>query len=111
MARQRNFRILLTAIFMATQSPRQRISFAGLSGHPLWRSPTISRHSDKTTESSRPVSPQERQLRINRVAFPTSLSPPPFLSIDRSLSPSQPNRTQKKQNRSRDVKAGRLDRC
>ncbi|GFN80855.1 hypothetical protein PoB_000736100 [Plakobranchus ocellatus] len=32
---------------MATRSPHQRISFAGLSGHPLGRSPATFRHSDQ----------------------------------------------------------------
>ncbi|GFN85554.1 hypothetical protein PoB_001206000 [Plakobranchus ocellatus] len=33
---------------MATQTPRQRVSFTGISGHTLGRSSVTSRHSDKT---------------------------------------------------------------
>ncbi|GFO33622.1 hypothetical protein PoB_006012700 [Plakobranchus ocellatus] len=35
MARRRNFRMILAAVLMATRSPHQRISFSGVSGHPL----------------------------------------------------------------------------
>ncbi|GFO31879.1 hypothetical protein PoB_005838400 [Plakobranchus ocellatus] len=47
MALWRNFRMILAAVLMATRSPRQRISFAGVSGHPLGWSSATSRHSDK----------------------------------------------------------------
>ncbi|GFO18837.1 hypothetical protein PoB_004534200 [Plakobranchus ocellatus] len=49
MARWRNFHIIFCAVVMATQSRRQGISFMGLLGHPYGRSPTNSRHSDKTS--------------------------------------------------------------
>ncbi|GFO36151.1 hypothetical protein PoB_006265600 [Plakobranchus ocellatus] len=61
MALRRNFRIIFAAVLMATRSPHQRISFVGWAGHPLGRSPTISRHSDKTCLIVSSRSPQRRQ--------------------------------------------------
>ncbi|GFN74724.1 hypothetical protein PoB_000123000 [Plakobranchus ocellatus] len=55
MARRRNFLIILAAVVMAIRSPRQRISFAGVSGHPLGRSSAISRHLTKHAELSLPA--------------------------------------------------------
>ncbi|GFO01132.1 hypothetical protein PoB_002763700 [Plakobranchus ocellatus] len=60
MARRRNFRIILAAGVLVTRSQRQRISFAGVSGHPLGRTSVISRHSDKTCRTVSSRSPQRR---------------------------------------------------
>ncbi|GFO07948.1 hypothetical protein PoB_003445300 [Plakobranchus ocellatus] len=48
MALRKNFCMIFAAVLIATRSPHQMISFAGISGHPRGRSPATSRHLDKT---------------------------------------------------------------
>ncbi|GFO06026.1 Xaa-pro dipeptidase [Plakobranchus ocellatus] len=71
MAFRRNIRIILAAVFMTTRSPHQRISFTGLSGHPLGRPSTTSRHSDRTCITVSSCSPQRRHAVVanTRVAL------------------------------------------